>query len=36
MQMFNPRFHFVFLVLADHKVNALRIELAQVSRKAST
>ena len=29
MEMFDPRFHFVFLVLADHKVNAFRIELAK-------
>ncbi len=27
MEMFNPRFHFVFLMLADHKVNTLRIVL---------
>ena len=28
VKMFNPRFHFVFLMLADHEVNALRIVLA--------
>ena len=28
VKMFNPRFHFVFLVLADHEVNAIRIVLA--------
>ena len=29
MEMFYPRLHFVFLMLADHEVHAFRIELAQ-------
>ena len=29
MQMRNPRFHFIVLVLANHKVHTLRVKLAQ-------
>ncbi len=29
MQMLNPRLHFIVLMLANHKVHALRVKLAQ-------